>query len=50
MDPRVVLEWLEIGEWFAVDDRLRRAIIARDALRQTRARLSTVPGPAIGQR
>ena len=33
MNPSVVLEWFEVVEWFAVDDRLRRAIIARDALR-----------------
>jgi two-component system response regulator AtoC len=32
MGPRIVLEWLEIAEWLAVDDRLRSAIIARDAL------------------
>jgi len=34
MDPRMVLEWLEAGGWFVVDDRLRRAILARDALRR----------------
>ncbi len=34
MGPRLVLEWLEIAEWLAVDDRLRSAIIARDALRR----------------
>ena len=34
MGPSIVLEWLEIAEWLAVDDRLRRAIIARDALRR----------------
>jgi len=34
MGPSIVLEWLEIAEWLTVDDRLRRAIIARDALRR----------------
>jgi len=34
MGPSIVLEWLEIAEWLAVDDRLRSAIIARDALRR----------------
>jgi hypothetical protein len=34
MGPQVVLEWLKIAEWFAIDDRLRRAIIARDARRR----------------
>lgn len=34
MGPSIVLEWLEIADWLAVDDRLRRAIIARDALRR----------------
>jgi hypothetical protein len=34
MGPSIVLEWLEIAEWLAVDDRLRRTIIARDALRR----------------
>jgi hypothetical protein len=34
MGPSIVLEWLEIAEWLAVDDRLRNAIIARDALRR----------------
>jgi hypothetical protein len=34
MDPSVFLEWLEIAEWLALDDRLRRAIIASDALRR----------------
>jgi hypothetical protein len=34
MGPRVVLEWLEIAESLALDDRLRSAIIARDALRR----------------
>jgi len=34
MDPNVVLEGLGIAEWFAIDDRLRSAIIARDALRR----------------
>jgi hypothetical protein len=34
MCPSVVLEWLEIAEWLAVDDRLRSAIIARDVLRR----------------
>jgi hypothetical protein len=35
MDPSIVLEWLEIADWLAVDDRLRSAIIARDALRRS---------------
>jgi hypothetical protein len=34
MGPSSVLEWLEIAEWLAVDDRLRSAIIARDVLRR----------------
>jgi hypothetical protein len=34
MGPSIVLEWLEIAEWLAVDDRLRNAIMARDALRR----------------
>jgi len=34
MGPSIVLEWLEIAEWLAVDDRLRSAIIARDARRR----------------
>jgi hypothetical protein len=34
MDPSAVLEWLEVAEWLALDDRLRRAIIASDALRR----------------
>jgi len=34
MGTSIVLEWLEIAEWLAVDDRLRSAIIARDALRR----------------
>ena len=34
MGPSIVLEWLEIAEWLTVDDRLRRAIIASDALRR----------------
>ena len=34
MGPSIVLEWLEIAEWLTVDDRLRSAIIARDALRR----------------
>ena len=34
MGPSIVLEWLQIADWLAVDDRLRRAIIARDALRR----------------
>ena len=34
MGPSIDLGWLEIAEWFAVDDRLRSAIIARDALRR----------------
>jgi hypothetical protein len=33
MDPSAVVQWFEIVEWFAVDDRLRRAIITKDALR-----------------
>ena len=34
MDPRVVLEWLDVLGWSAVDDRLHRAIIARDTPRR----------------
>jgi hypothetical protein len=34
MGPSIVLEWLEIADWLAVDDRLRSAIIARDAPRR----------------
>jgi hypothetical protein len=34
MGPRIVLEWLEIPESLGVDERLRNAIIARDALRR----------------
>ena len=33
MRPNVVLEWLKIAGWFAIDDHLRSAIIAKDALR-----------------
>ena len=33
MDRSAVLDWLEVAEWFAVDDRLRGAIITRDAPR-----------------
>ncbi len=34
MSPRIVLEWLEVAGWLAIDDRLRRVIAARDALRR----------------
>jgi len=34
MGPSIDLEWLEIAEWFAVDDLFRPAILARDALRR----------------
>jgi hypothetical protein len=34
MGPSIVLEWLEIAGWLAIDDRLRNAIMARDALRR----------------
>ncbi|PYN73517.1 MAG: hypothetical protein DMD96_32530 [Candidatus Rokuibacteriota bacterium] len=46
---------MEIGEWLAVDDRLRRAIIARDARRRAPsaspvAQSSDTPGfPSIPQ-
>jgi hypothetical protein len=34
MSPNILLEWLEVAEWLSIDDRLRRAIAARDALRR----------------
>ncbi len=34
MSRGAVLQWLEVSEWFAVDDRLRSAIFAREAPRR----------------